>query len=69
MSKLVLGVTLFRALPVWPTSTTSAEVAGLLGLTVRRAQRHLRKLEDAGIAFSDLEPGMGKERPARWWRA
>lgn len=69
MSKLVMGARLFVALPEWPKWTTSTKVAAMFGVTKRSAQRHLRTLEAAGLAFCDWDGPTEAPKPARWWRA
>jgi predicted DNA-binding transcriptional regulator YafY len=68
MSKLVMGARLLLALPAWPKWTTAAKVARAFDVHERTAQRHLRAFEDAGLAYTDLEPYCGTHR-GRWWRA
>jgi DNA-binding MarR family transcriptional regulator len=67
MSKLVVGVLMYRHIPP-PTEagTTAHDIADGLGLTLRSVQRHLASLERAGLVRREPAP---KGRSARWWRS
>ena len=65
MSTLVTGVKLWLALPDLPQRTTASRVAKALGVTVRTAQRDLRKLRAAGLAGHQ---GSSGGHPDAWWR-
>jgi predicted ArsR family transcriptional regulator len=66
VSKLVLGVALYRHVPPAgvEAGVTAGDIANALGMHVRSVQRHLVSLELAGLVRRE-----GPSKPARWWRA
>jgi predicted DNA-binding transcriptional regulator YafY len=69
MSKFAMGAKMYASLPEWPKFTTAPKVAEEFGVSRRSAQRDLRTLEAAGLAFTDWDGGGDRHHPARWWRA